>query len=113
MRKRLAAALVLIIVVAGAAFAQRIWVGGPTGAYLRGGPPSFASRADFDGSFNYCRGFYGRATREAGGSGWGTDYPGADNTFSVRLAELTLIPVKLNPDAQPTHVVVRLTDTLL
>ena len=68
-------------------YAQRIWVGGPTGGYWRGGPPAFASRADFDGSFNYCRGYYSSVTRERSGSGWGTDYPGADNNFSVRLAE--------------------------
>ena len=97
-----------------AAYAQRIWVGGPGGGFWRGGPPKFGSPADFDGSFNYCRGFYSSATREAGGSGWGTDYPGADNNFSVRLAELTLIRVKLNADdGQPTHVVLRLTDPLI
>jgi len=97
-----------------AAYAQRIWVGGPGGGYWRGGLPKFGARADFDGSFNYCRGYYSSATREGGGSGWGTDYPGADNNFSVRLAELTLIRVKLNADdGQPTHVVLRLTDPLI
>jgi hypothetical protein len=103
----------MCVLAATAVFAQRIWVGGPTGGYWRGGPPTFAARADFDGSFNYCRGFYGSVTREAGGGGWGTDYPGADNNFSVRLAELTLVNVRLRPDAQPAHVVVRLTDPTL
>ena len=110
--------LIGILAIAGGlaaatAFAQRIWVGGPTGGFWRGGPPAFASRDDFDGSFNYCRGYYGSVTRERCGSGWGTDYPGADNNFSVRLAELTFVRVKLKPDAQPAHVVVRLTDSLL
>jgi len=103
----------LALVTGTAAYAQRIWVGGPTGGFWRGGPPAFASREDFDGSFNYCRGFYGSVTRERSGSGWGTDYPGADNNFSVRLAELTLVRVKLKADLQPAHVVVRLTDPLL
>jgi hypothetical protein len=76
-RRLIALALVAVGLATVTVYAQRIWVGGPTGGYWRGGPPSFASRADFDGSFNYCRGFYGSATREAGGSGWGTDYPGA------------------------------------
>src|SRR4029453_17028214 len=83
-------------------YAQRIWVGGPTGGYWRGGPPAFASRADFDGSFNYCRGFYNSVTREPSGSGLGTDSPRADNNIAVRLAELTFVRVKLIPDAQPT-----------
>ena len=71
------------------AFAQRIWVGG--GGFYRE-PPKWATPADFDGSFLYCRGFYRSVAREAGGQGWSTDYPGADNNFSVRLAELTRGP---------------------
>src|SRR5262245_9720400 len=47
------------------------------------------------------------------GSGWRTDYPGADNNFSVRLAELTRIPVKFDPDKQPHYVVIPLTDATL
>ena len=101
------------LAAATAVYAQRIWVGGPGGGFWRGGPPKFGVRGDFDGSFNYCRGFFSSIAREAGGSGWGTDYPGADNNFSVRLAELTLIRVRLNPDGQPAHVVLRLTDPLL
>jgi hypothetical protein len=115
MRPRLlcGACLAAVVLAAGAAYAQRIWVGGPTGGYWRGGPTKFGVREDFDGSFNYCRGYFSSATREPSGSGWGTDYPGADNNFSVRLAELTLVRVKLNTDGQPAHVVVRLTDPLL
>ena len=39
----------------------------------------------------------------ASGGGWRTDYPGADNNFSVRLAELTRVHVKLDerPAAAP------------
>ena len=50
---------------------------------------------------------------EASGSGWSTDYPGADNNFSVRLAELTRVHVKFDADRQPHHVVVSLNDPLL
>ena len=76
-------------------------------------PPKWASRADFDGQFNYCRGFYTSDRPEAGGMGWWTDYPGADNNFSVRLAELTFVKVKFGKDNQPDNVVIRLTDPLL
>ena len=109
--QRIAVAAVLSAVLgAVTASAQRIWVGG--GRFWRT-PPKWATKDNFDGSFNYCRGFYTSNRREAGGSGWDTDYPGADNNFSVRLAELTLVRVKLDAAGQPDDVVVPLTDPLL
>src|ERR1700704_3942577 len=108
---RVAAAAVLgAVLVAATASAQRIWVGG--GGFWRT-PPKWATSANFDGSFNYCRGFYTSDRREAGGSGWDTDFPGADNNFSVRFAELTMVSVKVDEIGQPDHVVVRLADPLL
>ena len=80
---------------------------------IRREPPKWGNRADFDGQFNYCRGFYTSDRPEAGGMGWWTDYPGADNNFSVRLAELTFVKVKFGKDNQPDNVVIRLTDPLL
>jgi hypothetical protein len=84
---------------------------------LRGGrwgtAPKWASATDFDGSFNYCRAYYRSVLNTGSGSGWDTDYPAADNNFSVRLAELTRVPVRFGPERQPRHVVVRLADPLL
>ena len=88
----------------------RIWVGG--GRFYRD-PPKWAKPADFDGQWTYCRGFYDSNRYEDGGQGWRTDYPGADNNFSVRLAALTFVRVKINPDGQPDNIVVRLDDPLL
>jgi len=96
--------------LAAAASAQRIWVG--RGGWWRT-PPKWATKENFDGTWNYCRGFYTSNRREAGGSGWDTDFPGSDNNFSVRLAELTNVRVKLDKAGQPDYVVVRLTDPLL
>jgi hypothetical protein len=45
--------------------------------------------------------------------GWWTDYPGADNNFSVRLGELTKVNVPLNANFEPNYVVVALTDPLI
>jgi hypothetical protein len=98
------------LLAAAAAFAQQIWVGG--GRFYRY-PPKWVKASDFDGSFIYCRGFYRSVTREEGGSGWNTDFPGADNNFSVRLAELTTVHVKLDERRQPNYGVVQLTDPLL
>jgi hypothetical protein len=110
LRRALLAASALLAGVAAIAAAQGIWVG--EGRFYRV-PPRWAARQDFDGSFNYCRGFYTSDRREDGGSGWDTDYPGADNNFSVRLSELTRVRVKLDSSGQPDFVVVRLSDPLL
>ncbi len=67
--------------------------------------PRWAQLADFDGQFMYCRGAFS--------GNWTTDYPGADNNFSIRLAELTRIQVKFDEDRQPHHIVVRLDDPLM
>ena len=90
--------------------AQQIWAGG----YGRT-PPRFATPATFAGSFNFCRVMFTSDRREK--QGWSTDYPGADINFSVRLAELTKVHVKMlnrgTAEETPDAVVVRLTDEAL
>ena len=109
--RRFLVSLSLAVAAAGStALAQRIWVGG--GGFSRE-PPKWARPRDFDGSFVFCRGFYESDRREAGGSGWNTDYPGADNNFSVRLGELTRVHVRLDKAGEPNHVVIGLTDPLV
>jgi hypothetical protein len=103
-------ALLAILVLSGALVSAQIWVGG--GRFSRRAP-RFANAQDFDGSFQYCRGFYESVRYEDSGQGWVTDYPGADNNFSVRLAELTRVRVKRTATGEPHHVVVALGDPLL
>jgi hypothetical protein len=92
----------------------RIWVGGGGGfGRFSREAPKWATRADFDGRFNFCHGYYTSNRAEDGGQGWRTDYPGADNNFSVRLSELSFVRVKMKPDGQPDDVVINLTDPLL
>ncbi len=109
-RAKIAAAAVFFMLVASAAFAQRIWYGGY--GYT---PPRFPTRDSFTGSFNFCRAMFDSNRREK--RGWSTDYPGADLNFSTRLAELTRTPVTMRHDAEegesPDAVVVRLTDEAL
>ncbi len=108
-----AGAFALVVTTASLVFAQQIWVGGGWGRGSGRYPPRWATADDFDGAFLFCRVAYTSQWREEGGSGWNTDYPGADNNFSVRLAELTRTPVGFDERGQPRHVVVRLTDPLL
>ncbi len=103
-----AALLTASVVTASVLHAQNILRGG-----RRGLAPRFATASDFDGSFTYCRAFYRSIMSTGSGSGWDTDYPAADNNFSVRLAELTRVRVKFGADRQPEHLVVPLADPLI
>ncbi len=47
------------------------------------------------------------ARYEAGGTGWSTDYPGADINFSIRFSELTKAAVGRDHDDEPEYFVVR------
>jgi hypothetical protein len=108
---RITAALAVVLVATATwVYAQQIIAGGRGGRF---GAPKWAVEQDFDGTWLYCRGFFNANRREGGGSGWGTDYPAADNNFSVRLAELTRVNVKLDSSRQPNFVVVPLNDPLL
>jgi len=98
----------LVFAMAGAAAAQ---FGGGFGP--RFVPPHFPTADTFGRGFVFCRGIYRSDRREAGGTGWSTDYPDAELNFSIRLSELTKTRVTLGPDGKPDHVTVRLTDDLL
>ena len=65
-----------------------------------------ATDKDFDGRFHYCRLLYRPGMNGYGGS-WRTDYPNADINLSVRLSELTKIPVSKNGSGSPNHLLVR------
>ncbi|MET0214739.1 MAG: DUF4159 domain-containing protein [Vicinamibacterales bacterium] len=66
----------------------------------------------FDGKFHYCRAAY-RMNPAGDGGGWLTDYPLADIDLSIRVSELTRIPVSFDAPEQPNHLIVRLTDDAL
>src|SRR2546426_11041715 len=97
--KGVAVAAVLGAVLVGAtALAQRIWVGG--GRFWRTAP-KWAAKANFDGSFNYCRGFYTSNRREAGGSGRGTHHPRSGKNLSLGRGRPSLLRLTLRPPGPP------------
>src|SRR5262245_1078531 len=108
--RTLAAVLLALALAATALQAQqRLW-----GGFYGRTPPKFATAASFDGSFNFCRVLFRSDRREK--QGWSTDYPGADINFSIRIAELTKVRVKMSHDGEdqtPDALVVRLTDEYL
>ena len=111
-RRRITVVALVFAVAVGAvgvAYAQRIWSG-----FYGSTPPKFPTDSTYDGSFNFCRAMFSSDRREK--QGWSTDYPGADLNFSVRLSELTKVPVKRVSNGEelvPDAVVVRLTDDWL
>ena len=98
-------AAVALLCAAPLAYAQQIWVGGGFRMATKWATPS-----DFDGAYHFCRAAYSGGRFD---QGWRTDYPGADINFSIRLAELTRVPVTFDDRRQPDHIVVPLTDPLL
>ena len=84
-------------------------------AQFRGGrnfgrAPRFATAADFDGGFQFCRVAF-RQSSNGDGAGWDVDYPRADYNLSVRISELSRIPVSMDHSNDPKYLLVRLGDT--
>ncbi len=103
---RLLLALALGLLLAQLALdAQRF--GGGWGRY----PPRFPQGPP-DGRFAFARLMYDSVRADASGSGWTTDYPGADINFMIRLSELTKTGVSMGDgeEPEPKHVVVTLND---
>src|SRR5262245_59535157 len=103
MRPRILALLVLALLLASVAWAQRNRLGDVSPEVHLARPNSY------DGQFHYCRAAY-RANPRGDGGGWMTDYPLADIDLSVRLSELTKIRVSFTPGGAPRQLIVRLTD---
>jgi hypothetical protein len=98
---------VVLVLAAGAAFAQRF-------SFREGSiPPRYAPESMPDASFVICRMAYRSVRFESGGLGWRTDYPYAEINLTTRLSELTKTRVSRDDTSMPNHYVVRLTDPAL
>lgn len=97
------AAVVAFVTITSVVYAQR-W----RGRY----PIRQATAESFDGRFNFCRVMF-RSGRFGDGGRWSVDYPRADINLSIRLSELTRVPVSMDAANDPNHVVVDLTDPML
>jgi hypothetical protein len=98
----LTAVLIALIAAAGAS-AQR----GRRGYSRR--PLSYATRDDFDGTFQFCRIVFRRAPDGDGGD-WSVDFPRADENLSIRLSELTKTSVGTDAESMPKHLLITLRD---
>ncbi len=108
--KRVWIPLVLVVLFAGfQARPRAYWSTGRRSYPIREGLPK-ASNGVVDRGFTFCRLLYQDVVNESGGNGWGTDYPGSDHNFIVRLEELTTTKPSRWADGQPGYAVVRATD---
>ncbi len=114
MRRLLSASVVAVLLAASFAEAQRGMGRGGFGRWggEAGVPPRFATEAEQDGGFHFCRLMYTAVRAQQRGMGWGTDYPYADINFSIRLSEMTKTSVS-KKGKDPNHLVVRPTDDWL
>jgi len=108
---RTVAVVALVLCMASAAAAQFGRFPGFGG--FRRYPPRFPKADSFGRGFNFCRAIYTSSRAEAGGQGWGTDYPDADLNFSIRLSELTKTRVSRDAEGRPDYLTVSLTDDAL
>ena len=100
--------LPLMIVLVLSAFQQWRWGTGWIPRPYREGLPT-ASNGVRDRGFTFCRLLYEHVRRERGGYGWNTDYPGSDNNFITRFAELTTARPARWSDGPRGYAVVRAT----
>lgn len=74
--------------------------------------PAAAAQQKYDGGFRLCRIRF-HTSPNGDGAGWYVDYPRADENLSIRLSQLTRIPVTTVGEGDPVHLVLRLTETEL
>ncbi len=76
-----------------------------------GSEAQVATGKDFDGGFQFCRLAF-RNDRNGDGAGWSVDWPRADENLSIRLSELTRVPVSMEGE-NPKPLLMRATDAVL
>jgi len=108
-RLGMGALVALTLLIASASAAQ---FGGRQGRRSFQSNERFAVPRDFDGGFQFCRLVF-RNDFNGDGGGWAVDYPRADENLSIRISELTRVPVSMDADEIPMHVLVRLNDPVI
>lgn len=74
--------------------------------------PAAAAADGYDGGFRFCRIRF-RTSPDGDGAGWYVDYPRADENLSIRLSQLTNIPVTTVGEGEPVNIVLELSDAEL
>jgi len=73
---------------------------------------AYATLKDFDGGFQFCRVVF-RQSRGGDGAGWNVDWPRADINLSIRVSELSRVPVSMDATNEPKPLLVRFGDPVI
>jgi hypothetical protein len=74
--------------------------------------PQQAAEEGYDGGLRFCR-IQFNTSPEGDGAGWFVDYPRADENLSIRLAQVTKLPISTVGEGDPVRIVLRLSETEL
>jgi hypothetical protein len=107
-RPRVLVVLLLVLIAAPVAWAQRFRVMEGPGMPLHMPPAHFS-----DGAFTICKMMYTSNRREANGFGWSTDYPFAGLNLMMRASELTKTRISKDEKGAARYWTVHLTDDAL
>jgi len=71
--------------------------------------PRAAAEEGYDGGLRFCRIKF-NTSAEGDGAGWFVDYPRADENLSMRVSQLTRIPITTLGEGDPVRLVVQLNE---
>jgi uncharacterized protein DUF4159 len=71
--------------------------------------PRSAADEGYDGGLRFCRIKF-NTSPDGDGAGWFVDYPRADENLSLRISQLTRIPITTIGEGDPVRLVVQLTE---
>lgn len=73
---------------------------------------AYATLQDFDSGYQFCRVVF-RQSGGGDGAGWNVDWPRADENLSIRLSELSRVPVSMDGTNAPKPLLVRFGDPVI
>jgi len=71
--------------------------------------PQAAAEEGYDGGLRFCRIKF-NTSPDGDGAGWFVDYPRADENLSLRISQLTRIPITTVGEGDPVRLVLQLTE---
>jgi hypothetical protein len=107
MRARRTAAVVCAVILVASVGAAQVFRGRGGRQGFGGGPARYAMPSDFTGEFQFCRLVF-RNGANGDGAGWNVDWPRADENLSIRISELSRVPVSMDRNGEPMAMLLNL-----
>jgi hypothetical protein len=107
MRGRRTVAVVSAVLLVASVSAAQVFRGRGGRQGFSGQGARYATAADFTGGYQFCRLVFRNGPNGDGG-GWNVDWPRADENLSIRLSELSRVPVSMDANGEPMSVLLNL-----